>query len=74
MDILNENDIKKLETDFKNKIVLVGYTAKAKGLYDLRPTPFNKNEAGIQELQEKWRERGKFVFDNGIDSEIGRTD
>ncbi|MGB9614480.1 MAG: CHASE2 domain-containing protein, partial [Fervidobacterium sp.] len=29
---------------FKNKVVLVGYTATAKGLYDLRITPFSNNE------------------------------
>jgi adenylate cyclase len=32
---------------FKNKVVLVGYTATAKGLYDLRITPFSNNEAGV---------------------------
>ncbi|MEN3041855.1 MAG: adenylate/guanylate cyclase domain-containing protein [Fervidobacterium sp.] len=32
---------------FKDKIVLVGYTATAKGLYDLRITPFSNNEAGV---------------------------
>ncbi len=36
-------DLKK----FKGKIVLIGYTATAKGLYDLRKTPFSTNEAGI---------------------------
>ena len=33
--------------EFKDKIVLIGYTATAKGLYDLRKTPFSTNEAGI---------------------------
>lgn len=32
---------------FKDKVVLVGYTATAKGLYDLRVTPFSNNEAGV---------------------------
>ncbi len=32
---------------FKDKIVLVGYTATAKGLYDLRITPFSSDEAGV---------------------------
>ncbi len=32
---------------FKDKVVLVGYTATAKGLYDLRITPFSNNEAGV---------------------------
>lgn len=32
---------------FKDKIVLIGYTATAKGLYDLRVTPFSNNEAGV---------------------------
>ncbi|WP_190613888.1 CHASE2 domain-containing protein [Tepiditoga spiralis] len=44
IDILNNNFPK--ET-FKNKIVLFGYTTSSVGLYDLRPTPFNNNEAGV---------------------------
>ena len=32
---------------FKDKVVLIGYTATAKGLYDLRKTPFSTNEPGI---------------------------
>ncbi|QTA38193.1 adenylate/guanylate cyclase domain-containing protein [Thermosipho ferrireducens] len=32
---------------FKNKIVLIGYTATAKGLYDLRITPFSNNTPGV---------------------------
>jgi adenylate cyclase len=32
---------------FKDKVVLIGYTATAKGLYDLRKTPFSNNEPGI---------------------------
>ena len=32
---------------FKGKVVLIGYTATAKGLYDLRITPFSNNEPGI---------------------------
>lgn len=32
---------------FRDKVVLVGYTATAKGLYDLRVTPFSVNEAGV---------------------------
>lgn len=32
---------------FKNKIVIIGYTATAKGLYDLRITPFSNNTPGV---------------------------
>ncbi len=32
---------------FKDKIVIIGYTATAKGLYDLRITPFSRNEPGV---------------------------
>lgn len=32
---------------FKNKIVIIGYTATAKGLYDLRITPFSNNKPGV---------------------------
>jgi len=32
---------------FKDKVVLLGYTTSAKGLYDLRSTPFNPNTAGV---------------------------
>lgn len=38
----------KLQNDFKKTLVLIGYTANAKGIFDARPTPFNKNESGIQ--------------------------
>jgi adenylate cyclase len=48
MDILTEKDSTRLESLFNNKLVLIGYTASSKGLFDLRPTPFNNNEAGIQ--------------------------
>ena len=37
-----------LEKEFKDRIVFIGYTATSKGLFDLRPTPFNRNEAGVQ--------------------------
>lgn len=37
-----------LKEEFADKMVLIGYTAEAKGLFDARPTPFNKNEAGVQ--------------------------
>jgi adenylate cyclase len=43
-----EKDREKLQNDFKDNLVLIGYTANAKGIFDARPTPFNKNEAGIQ--------------------------
>jgi len=43
-----EIEKEKLQNDFTNNIVLIGYTANAKGIFDSRPTPFNKNEAGIQ--------------------------
>ena len=32
---------------FRDKVVIVGYTATAKGLYDLRITPFSTEEAGV---------------------------
>ncbi|ANQ53435.1 adenylate cyclase [Thermosipho sp. 1063] len=32
---------------FKDKIVIIGYTATAKGLYDLRITPFSNNTPGV---------------------------
>lgn len=32
---------------FRDKAVIVGYTATAKGLYDLRITPFSTEEAGV---------------------------
>lgn len=34
--------------DLEGKIVLVGYTDTAKGLYDMRATPFDPNMAGIE--------------------------
>ncbi|MGM0640933.1 MAG: CHASE2 domain-containing protein [Thermotogota bacterium] len=33
--------------DFKNKVIILGYSATAKGLYDLRVTPFSNNEPGV---------------------------
>jgi adenylate cyclase len=33
--------------DFEDKIVILGYSATAKGLYDLRVTPFSNNEPGV---------------------------
>lgn len=36
-----------LERLVKGKVVLLGYTTSAKGLYDLRSTPFNPNTAGV---------------------------
>lgn len=32
---------------FKDKVVILGYTTSAKGLYDLRSTPYNPNTAGV---------------------------
>ncbi len=32
---------------FKDKVVIIGYTSTAKGLYDLRNTPVAKEEAGV---------------------------
>ena len=43
-----EMDREKLQDNFKDSLVLIGYTANAKGIFDARPTPFNKNESGIQ--------------------------
>ena len=43
-----EKDIEKMQNNLENNLVLIGYTANAKGIFDARPTPFNKNEAGIQ--------------------------
>ncbi|MGE5559341.1 MAG: CHASE2 domain-containing protein [Bacillota bacterium] len=48
VDILESGDPALLKKYFRDKIVLIGYTSGAKGLFDVRPTPFNKNEAGIQ--------------------------
>lgn len=36
------------KSEFKNKIVLVGYTDSAKGLYDLRATPIDPNTPGVE--------------------------
>ncbi|MBM7559162.1 CHASE2 domain-containing protein [Marinitoga litoralis] len=33
--------------DFKDKVAILGYSATAKGLYDLRITPFSNNEPGV---------------------------
>ena len=43
-DIMNDNFDSK---DINNKVVIVGYTDTAKGLYDLRVTPFSTEEAGV---------------------------
>lgn len=45
IDIINgKTDAK----EFKDKIVLVGYTDSAKGLYDLRATPIDPNTPGVE--------------------------
>lgn len=45
IDVLND----KISKDkFKDKIVLVGYTDSAKGLYDLRATPLSPNLPGVE--------------------------
>lgn len=45
IDVLNDKvDRKELE----GKIALIGYTDSAKGLYDLRPTPFDQNAPGVE--------------------------
>jgi adenylate cyclase len=36
-----------LKKYFKNKLVFVGYTASAKGIYDMRPNPFSANAPGV---------------------------
>ncbi|KAF2955043.1 adenylate/guanylate cyclase domain-containing protein [Marinitoga sp. 38H-ov] len=33
--------------NFKDKVAILGYSATAKGLYDLRITPFSNNEPGV---------------------------
>jgi len=33
--------------DLKDKVIILGYSATAKGLYDLRVTPFSNNEPGV---------------------------
>ncbi|AEX84523.1 family 3 adenylate cyclase [Marinitoga piezophila KA3] len=33
--------------DFKDKVAILGYSATAKGLYDLRVTPFSNDEPGV---------------------------
>ena len=48
IDVLQTRQPARLQQLFRDKIVLIGYTANSKGLFDLRPTIFNKNEAGIQ--------------------------
>lgn len=45
IDVINGDANKE---DLKGKIVLVGYTDTAKGLYDLRATPFSPNSAGVE--------------------------
>ncbi|MCK8824082.1 adenylate/guanylate cyclase domain-containing protein [Fuchsiella alkaliacetigena] len=47
IDVLNMEE-EQLKEIFADKVVLIGHTAQAKGLFDLRPTPFNRNEAGVQ--------------------------
>ena len=47
IEVLNMNK-EEVEKHFQDKLVLLGYTAQAKGIFDARPTPFNKNESGIQ--------------------------
>lgn len=47
VDVLNDS-AENLRDIFEGKIVLIGYTAQAKGIFDARPTPFNSNESGIQ--------------------------
>lgn len=47
IDLLH-TESEKLKDIFADKLVLVGYTARAKGIYDARPTPFNLNESGVQ--------------------------
>ncbi|MDN5304358.1 MAG: adenylate cyclase [Fusobacteriaceae bacterium] len=44
-DIINKRIDKK---ELENKIVLVGYTDSAKGLYDLRVTPLDPNTPGVE--------------------------
>jgi adenylate cyclase len=44
-DIINNRSNKK---EFENKIVLIGYTDSAKGLYDLRATPIDPNTPGVE--------------------------
>ncbi len=43
-----EMEVTELRKLFRDRLVLIGYTARAKGIFDARPTPFNKNESGIQ--------------------------
>ncbi|BDU49800.1 CHASE2 domain-containing protein [Haliovirga abyssi] len=45
IDVLNGNVSK---DKLKDKIALVGYTDTAKGLYDLRATPFDPNTPGVE--------------------------
>lgn len=45
IDILNDN-VK--SEKIKDKIIMVGYTDTAKGLYDLRATPFDSNTPGVE--------------------------
>jgi adenylate cyclase len=46
IDVINQKiDLKKA---FAEKLVAVGFGANAKGLYDLRPNPFNQNAPGVE--------------------------
>ena len=38
---------KQLKKYFSNKLVFVGYTASAKGIYDMRPNPLSANAPGV---------------------------
>ncbi len=48
VDLLEHGEEEELQEIFEDALVLVGFSAEAKGLYDDRPTPFNRNEAGVQ--------------------------
>ncbi len=45
--ILFKYSNEELKKYFKNKLVFVGYTASAKGIYDMRPNPFSANAPGV---------------------------
>ncbi|HEX3044823.1 MAG TPA: adenylate/guanylate cyclase domain-containing protein, partial [Bacillota bacterium] len=74
IDVLHIGNPAQLQKLFRDKIVLIGYTANSKGLFDLRPTTFNKNEAGIQIhatllsniLQQKYLTRLSLPFRLGL--------
>lgn len=48
VELLEQGEEARLQDIFQDALVLVGYSAEAKGLYDDRPTPFNRNESGVQ--------------------------